>query len=134
MKLSTRSRYGTKMMYDISKNSINGPVSLSCISKRQSISIKYLEQLTVPLKKAGLISSVRGPKGGYLLTKSSDEISVGEIVWLLESGRGLTDCLSDPKSCDRIDKCITRDIWARATDALYKELNSISLNEMEKKL
>jgi len=134
MKLSTRSRYGTKMMFDISTNSKNGPVSLSKISARQSISIKYLEQLTVPLKKAGLIRSVRGPKGGYLLAKTSNEISVGEIVNLLENGRGLTDCLSDPDSCDRIDVCITRDIWSRATNALYKELNSISLDAMEKKL
>lgn len=134
MKLSTRSRYGTKMMCDIAKYSGNTPVSLREISERQEISIKYLEQLITPLKKAGFIKSVRGPKGGYLLTKRPKDISVGEIVWLLENERELTSCISNPESCSRRQECITRDIWTRATEALYNELNSISLFDMTQKM
>lgn len=134
MKLSTRSRYGTKLMCDIARFSGDTPVSLREIAERQNISIKYLEQLITPLKKAGFIRSVRGPKGGYLLTKPSSEISVGEIVWLLENERELTSCISNPNSCHQIESCITRDVWAKATEALYRELNSISLQDMTLKM
>jgi len=128
MKLSTRSRYGARMMLDLAKHFEEGPVQISDISRRESISVKYLEQLIIPLKKAGLIKSFRGPKGGHMLTRSPEEITVGEIVKILEGGRDLISCIDHPESCDRTDQCLTRDIWEEATRAMYDKLDSLTLS------
>ncbi len=91
MKLSTRSRYGTRMLLDIAENSNGRPVSVSEVSARLGVSVKYLEQLIRPLKRGGYLASVRGPKGGHMLTRRPEEITVGEVVRLLEGGINLTD-------------------------------------------
>ena len=114
MKLSTRSRYGTRMMLDLAQHYDDGPVQIGEIAKRQDISVKYLEQLIIPLKKANYITSVRGPKGGHVLAKSPEEITVGEVVKLLEGGINLSDCLENPDICDRSETCVTRSIWETA--------------------
>ena len=80
MKLSTRSRYGTRLMLDMAQHYREGPIHLGDIAKRQDVSVKYLEQIIIPLKKAHYIESVRGSKGGHILTKPPEEITVGEIV------------------------------------------------------
>ena len=85
MKLSTRGRYGTRLMLELAKQYGKGPISMSDISKNQKIPIKYLEQLIIPLKKAKLITSVRGPKGGHMLAKAPQEINLWEILLRLES-------------------------------------------------
>ena len=108
MKLSTRSRYGTRMLLDMAQHYNGGPVQLGDIARRQNISLKYLEQIIRPLKKANYIKSFRGAKGGHILNKSPEEITVGEIVALLEGGDSLTLCSENPDSCDRVDQCITR--------------------------
>ncbi len=133
MKLSTRSRYGTRMMLDLAEHYGGAPVQIGDIAKRQDISVKYLEQLIIPLKRADYVASVRGPKGGHMLAKPPEEITVGEIVELLEGGINLTDCVEDPDVCDRSDSCPTRGVWETATKAMYGELNSITLSEMIKK-
>ena len=111
----------------------DGPVQIGTIAKRQDISVKYLEQLIIPLKKADYIQSVRGPKGGHMLARSPDEITVGEIVELLEGGINLSDCISNPEVCQRHDGCVTRAIWEEATDAMHDRLHSITLSEMIQK-
>ena len=88
MKLSTRGRYGVRLMVELAEHYGEGPTSTSAISKNQHIPLKYLEQLIIPLKKAKLIKSVRGPKGGHMLSKSPRDISVLEILNLLESKKG----------------------------------------------
>jgi len=133
MKLSTRSRYGTRMMVDLAQHYDEGLIQLSSIAKRQDISIKYLEQLIIPLKKANYIRSVRGPKGGHMLTKPPQDITVGEIVRVLEGDVSLSRCIEDPDICHRVDTCLTRDIWKVATSAMYKELNSYTLSEVIKR-
>lgn len=130
MKLSTRSRYGTRLMVDLAENYNKGPIQLSSIANRQDISLKYLEQLIIPLKKANFIKSVRGPKGGHLLAKPPGDISVGEIVKVLESEISLTKCIEKPEICDRTDTCPTRDIWKITTKVMYDKLNSVTLSEM----
>ena len=132
MKLSTRSRYGTRMMLDLAQHYDENPVQIGEIAKRQDISVKYLEQLIIPLKKAHYINSVRGPKGGHVLAKPPQEITVGEIVELLEGGINLTDCVENPDTCDRSQTCLTRGVWETATRAMYQELNSITLSDMVK--
>ena len=132
MKLSTRSRYGTRMMLDLAQHYGESPVQIGEIARRQDISVKYLEQLIIPLKKANYIKSVRGPKGGHVLAKPPEKITVGEIVELLEGGINLADCIENPDTCDRSETCLTRGIWETATKAMSQELNSITLSDMIK--
>jgi Rrf2 family transcriptional regulator, iron-sulfur cluster assembly transcription factor len=130
MKLSTRSRYGTRMMLDLAQHYDEGPVQIGAVSKRENISVKYLEQLIIPLKRANFIKSVRGPKGGHMLAKPPEEITVGEIVSILEGGINLSNCIGNPEVCDRTTRCLTRGVWEEATKAMYDKLNSVTLSKM----
>lgn len=133
MQLSTRSRYGTRLMVDLALNYNQGPVRINDIAKRQDISVKYLEQLIIPLKKASLITSVRGPKGGHMLAKPSSDITIGDIVTLLENETSLSPCLKNPDICDRTDTCFTRGIWNMLTEKIYDTLSAITLSDVVKK-
>ena len=130
MKLSTRSRYGTRMMLDLAQHYDEGPVQIRNVSKRENISVKYLEQLIIPLKKANFIKSVRGPKGGHMLAKPPKAITVGEIVRVLEGGINLSSCIENPEVCDRTSDCLTRGLWEETTKAMYEKLNSATLSKM----
>jgi len=121
------------MMLDLAQHYNQGPVQLGDIAKRQDISVKYLEQLIIPLKKANFIKSVRGPKGGHMLAKPPEQITVGEIVKTLEGETNLTRCVKDPDICDRSATCLTRTVWETATKAMYGELDSITLFEIIKR-
>ncbi|HAA03607.1 MAG TPA: hypothetical protein DCZ69_11425 [Syntrophobacteraceae bacterium] len=132
MKLSTRSRYGTRLVLDMAERYEQGPVQLGAIAKRQDISVKYLEQLIIPLKRAQYVKSVRGVKGGHMLAKSPDQITVGEIVALLEGGGKLVDCTESPEICNRSERCLTRLVWREATQAFYDKLNSVTLSDLLK--
>jgi len=133
MRLSTRSRYGTRMMVDLAQRYDDGPVQIREIAKRQDISAKYLEQLIIPLKKANYVKSVRGPKGGHLLAMAPEEITVGEIVRTLENEISLVSCIDNPKICSKTNTCPTRDVWKTATNAIYNELNTVTLSELIKR-
>jgi Rrf2 family transcriptional regulator, iron-sulfur cluster assembly transcription factor len=130
MKLSTRSRYGTRLMLELSEHYQEGPIQLRTIAKRQGIPIKYLEQIIIPLKKAGYVTSVRGYKGGHMLAKHPREITTGEIVALLEGGRRLTVCADHPETCERAVTCVTRWLWKEATEAMYEKLNAVTLADL----
>ena len=117
-------------MADLAGHIDEGPIQLGDIAERQGISVKYLEQLIIPLKKAGLIKSVRGPKGGHLLAVAPYEITVGEIVAVLENGISLIRCLDDPKACERHNTCRTRGIWMKITKAMRDTLNAVMLSEI----
>jgi Rrf2 family transcriptional regulator, iron-sulfur cluster assembly transcription factor len=137
MKLSTKSRYGTRMILDLAQHHGQGAIQLGEIAKRQNISLKYLEQIIRPLKKADYVKSFRGAKGGHMLNKQPDEISVGEVVALLEGGDTLVHCDKDPETCDRKDSCLTRYLWMEAAKAMYERLATITfadLMELEKDL
>jgi Rrf2 family iron-sulfur cluster assembly transcriptional regulator len=130
MKLSTRSRYGTRMMLDMAQHYDKGPTQIGAIAERQDISVKYLEQLIIPLKQAKYVQSVRGPKGGHMLAKPPDEITVGEIVDVLEGGIHLTHCVENPDVCEKSKDCLTRTLWEEATQAVYDKLGAVTLSEM----
>ena len=130
MRLSTRGRYGTRLMVDLAQHYANGPVPLVEIAKRQDLSAKYLEQLIILLKGAGLIRSVRGRRGGYMLARKPEEINVGEIVETLEGKLSVVDCVSEPELCYRAIECPTRHIWVGMTDMLKKQLFSLSLGNI----
>ena len=130
MKLSTRSRYGTRLMLEMAENYNNGPMHLMKIANRQGISVKYLEQIIIPLKKAQYVKSVRGPKGGHILAKPPEEITVGEIVALLEEGTSLVECSHNGDFCGRSSSCSTRQIWQEAAQALFAKLESFTLADL----
>ena len=130
MKLSTRSRYGTRLMLDMAQHYRQGPLQLGDIAKRQEVSVKYLEQIIIPLKKAHYIESVRGRKGGHFLTKPPEEITVGEIVALLEESSGLVECAKDTTVCERADICPTRLLWKEAYEAMFDRLEAITLADL----
>ncbi len=133
MKLSTRSRYGARLMVDLALHYNQGPVQLSEISKRQDISVKYLEQILIPLKKAGYVVTVRGPKGGYMLADPPEEITMAQIVELLEGRRNLVACMANPEICSRSDVCITKNLWEELTEMIYEKLESITLADLAEK-
>lgn len=130
MRLSTRGRYGTRLMVDLAQRYADGPVPLAEIAKRQDLSAKYLEQLIILLKGAGLIRSVRGRSGGYMLARKPEKISVGEIVETLEGKLAVVDCVLEPDLCYRSMECPTRHIWLGITDLLKKKLFSLSLMDV----
>ena len=130
MKLSTRSRYGTRLMLDMAQHYREGPIQLGDIAKRQDVSVKYLEQIIIPLKKAHYIESVRGRKGGHVLTKPPEEITVGEIVALLEERTSLVECAEDATVCERADLCPTRLLWKEASEAMFDRLEALTLADL----
>ena len=130
MKLSTRSRYGTRILVDLARHNDQGPVQIGEISKRQDISVKYLEQLIRPLKQADLVTSVRGPKGGHLLAVKPDEITLGQIVRLFEGQSDLVECVSNPEKCSMSDDCQVRLAWRDATRVLYEKLDATTIADL----
>jgi Rrf2 family protein len=130
MKLSTRSRYGARILVDLARHNGQGPVQIGEISKRQDISVKYLEQLIRPLKQASIVTSVRGPKGGHLLAKKPEEISLGQVVRLFEGQSELVECISNPQLCSMSDDCQVRLAWKDATRVLYEKLDSTTIADL----
>ena len=110
----------------------DGPITLNSISERQGVSIGYLEQLMVPLKKEGLIRSVRGAQGGYLLARDPEDITVGDIIRALEGPIAPVACVSEdyPEECDRAEGCVTRLVWAKVRDSIVDVLDSLTLYDM----
>ena len=132
MKLSTRSRYGARIVLELARRMDDGPVQVGEISNSQQISVKYLEQLIRTLKQARFVTSVRGPKGGHMLTKHPDEITLGQIVRLFEGQSELVECISAPENCPMAVDCRVRLAWKDATQALYKCLDGISISDLMK--
>jgi len=130
MKLSTRSRYGARILVDLALNSTEGPVQIGEISKRQEISVKYLEQLIRPLKQAKMVTSVRGPKGGHLLAKKPQNITLGQVVRLFEGQSELVECISNPEKCSMSHDCQVRLAWKDATNVLYEKLDSTTIADL----
>ena len=130
MKLSTKTRYGTRMILDMAQHYGQGAIQLGEIASRQNISLKYLEQIIRPLKGADYINSFRGAKGGHMLSKPPEEITVGEIVAVLEGGDTLIHCDKDPDDCERVDSCLTRYLWREAATAMFQRLSAITFADL----
>jgi Rrf2 family cysteine metabolism transcriptional repressor len=122
MKISTKGRYGLRALVDLSIYGKTGaPVLLSDIAKRQGISEKYLEQIANRLHKSGLVKTVRGRKGGYLLNKRESEIRLTDIFEILEGPICLVDCVAKPGLCKKSSLCSARDIWSMLSDTIIAE-------------
>jgi Rrf2 family protein len=118
------------MILDLAQHYGQGAIQLGEIANRQKISLKYLEQIIRPLKQAGFIKSFRGAKGGHILSKPPDEVTVGEVVALLEGGKTLVNCDEAPEVCSRVDSCVTRYIWMEAATAMYERLAAITFADL----
>ncbi len=127
MKFSTKTRYGTRILIDLALKANQGAIQVSKISASQKISAKYLEQILRTLKQAGIVKSVRGPKGGHLLAKDPDKIYLGQLVRLFEGQTELVQCVSSPENCEMAAQCLVRNAWQEATEVLYKKLDNISI-------
>jgi Rrf2 family protein len=133
MILSTKGRYGLKAMFVLALMHGKGPVPLSMIAERQSISVNYLEQLFLPLRKSGLVKSVRGAHGGYMLNDEPYAITVGSILKTLEGPILASECVAeDDADCGNTSYCVTRLIWEKITDAVDDVIESITLADMVK--
>jgi len=133
MKISTQSRYGLRALFDIAYHSAGLSTQVKDISSRQAISPRYIEQIFQKLKRAGIIKSVRGPSGGYYLARKIEEISVGDVVRATEGPISLVHCSGGKpprKGCERIDKCVVKDVWAEASNRLMSYLDSITLEDL----
>jgi len=130
MKLSTRGRYGMRLMVELARHYGQGPLSMRSISASQKIPVKYLEQLIIPLKKNGLIRSARGPKGGHMLSKPPEEINTWEILNILESRMELVNCLYEPDVCENAHDCLIRPTWGKAHKAMQKVFEDTSLEDV----
>lgn len=132
MKLSTKSRYGARILVELAKSYNTRPLQVSEISRLQDIPVKYLEQLVRKLRLAGLVESVRGPKGGHMLTTPPAEITLGKVVRIFEGQEDLVECISLPEKCVKSDDCLFRCAWKEATDALYDKLDKITMVDLIK--
>lgn len=130
MKISARSRYATRILIDLAMNDDDAPVRTTYISERTGITVQFIEQILKPLRQAELVVSKRGATGGYHLNKPATEISLGEIVRVMEGSLSVTDCCDDADLCTRADICLTRDAWKRISTALANALDSIKLSDI----
>ena len=131
MKISTKGRYGLRALVDLSIYGKTGaPVLLSDIAKRQGISEKYLEQIANRLHKSGLVKTVRGRKGGYLLNKPESEIGLNEIIEILEGPICVVDCVAKPGVCEKSSLCSTRDIWSVLSNKITETLSRYTLADL----
>ncbi len=134
MKLSTKTRYGTRALMDLAMHQRGGtPVSLKDISERQEISLSYLEHIITPLIKAGIINSTRGSKGGIALSRPARQITIKEVVDLLEGPSTLVECLVSSKACHRSSLCATQDLWNEISKAIDGVLESMTLQDLADK-
>lgn len=132
IKLSTKGRYGTRLMQNLAIHYNNGneSVILKNISDEEEISIRYLEQIIIPLKIARLVKSIRGAGGGYTLSRAPSEIRLDEILHALEGSCCLVDCVEDNDYCDRIAICASYEVWKEATNMLKNYFSSLTLQDL----
>ncbi len=133
LKLSTKGRYGSRLMLDLALYSGKGPVFLKDIARRQGISEKYLWHLVPPLKNAGLVHSIRGVHGGYVLTRPPAKVTLKEILFALEGPVCMAECVHDARSCRRTERCVFNDIWRDIEDTIQKRLSALTLEHIVEK-
>ena len=132
MRLTTKGRFAVTAMVDLAMSQGKHPVTLAAISERQKISLSYLEQLFGKLRRKELVSSVRGPGGGYRLTRPTQDLSVGEIILAVDEPIDATQC-GGKENCRDEQKCITHDLWTELNRHIFEYLNSVTLRDLVEK-
>ncbi|MFH1647645.1 MAG: Rrf2 family transcriptional regulator [Chloroflexota bacterium] len=133
MKLSTRTRYGTRALLELALHRGEEPVFLKHIAKHQEISLSYLEHIISPLIAGGIIRSTKGPRGGISLARNPEDIKLSEITRLLEGSVAPVECVNDPSVCTRSSSCATRDVWTRLKEVMDGVLESTTLQDLVEK-
>ena len=134
MKISTKGRYGARVMLELALDYGKGPVQAKEIARRQELSPKYIEHLIASLKAGGLVKAVRGVHGGYVLSKPPGHIRLIDILGVLEGSVGVVECLDNPDVCSRQKVCVTREIWAEMKEAITGILASTTLENMVQRM
>ena len=129
MRLTTKGRFAVTAMIDVAMHGTKGPVTLAAVSERQKISLSYLEQLFGKLRRQGLVSSVRGPGGGYNLAKPLDTVSVADIIRAVDEPIDATQC-GGKENCRDEGKCITHDLWISLNEHIFDYLRSVTLDQL----
>jgi Rrf2 family iron-sulfur cluster assembly transcriptional regulator len=129
MKLTSKGRYAVTAMLDVALHSEKGPVPLADISERQEISLSYLEQLFAKLRKQELVTSIRGPGGGYRLGRAAESIAIGEVIAAVNESIDATKC-NGKADCHGGEKCLTHNLWQDLSDRISKFLDSITIGEL----
>ncbi|MFQ5428209.1 MAG: RrF2 family transcriptional regulator [Thermodesulfobacteriota bacterium] len=131
MRLSTKGQYAVRAMVSLARHDGDTPVALKDISKMEGISLSYLEQLFVKLRRGQIVRSVRGPGGGYVLARPSANISVGEVITVVEEPLNPVACLDeDSVGCERAVTCSTQGVWKELAEKISEFLNSISIEDI----
>jgi len=130
MKLSTRSRYAARAIIEIAKQTGDKPITRKSICESQEISSSYLENILIILKNQGIIKTIRGPRGGYVLAKEPEDITMFEIVKAFEGSISAVHCVDDPKNCLRYDKCPTKIVWETLMKSQRDVLNSFTIKDL----
>ncbi|OFZ87244.1 MAG: Fe-S cluster assembly transcriptional regulator IscR [Betaproteobacteria bacterium RBG_16_64_18] len=129
MRLTTKGRFAVTAMLDLAMHNGQGPVTLAGISRRQGISLSYLEQLFGKLRRHALVDSVRGPGGGYTLARETDAMSVADIIIAVDEPLDATQC-GGKENCLDEQRCMTHDLWSKLNEKMYEYLHSVKLSEL----
>ena len=129
MRLTTKGRYAVTAMLDLAYHSEKKPVTLTDIAKRQDISLSYLEQLFARLRRYGMVEGVRGPGGGYQLSRKAEQISIAQIISAVDETIDSTRC-GGKANCQKEQPCLTHDLWMGLSDQIRQYLDSISLHDV----
>jgi Rrf2 family iron-sulfur cluster assembly transcriptional regulator len=129
MRLTTKGRFAVTAMIDLALNNSTGPVTLADISERQKISLSYLEQLFGKLRRRALVTSVRGPGGGYNLANPTDQVSVADIIVAVDEPIDATQC-GGKENCKDDKKCITHDLWTDLNKHIFEYLRAVKLSDL----
>ncbi|MES0337783.1 MAG: Rrf2 family transcriptional regulator [Candidatus Magnetobacterium sp. LHC-1] len=130
LRLSTKCQYGVRAMFEIAKGYPDTPITIREIAQRQDVSVPYLEQILGRLRKTGLVKSVKGPGGGYLLVSSPERVTIGAIVSDLEGPVAITSCLDPDEGCVKIDGCVVHLLWKALGRQIEDFLNTITLVDL----
>ena len=130
MKLSTRTRYGIRAVIELAQHEGKRPLQLKVIAERQGISVKYLEQLMSLLRSSGFVRSIRGSKGGYILARAPEQVTLSEVFRCLEGPVTTAECTEDKDYCERAADCVAREVWIQVEAAIEGVLSAITLADM----
>jgi len=130
MKLSTRTRYGVRAVIELAAHEGRKPVQLKVIAERQDISVKYLEQLMTALRQGGIVRSIRGARGGYILAKPPNQITLSEVFHCLEGPVITAECVEDEDYCQRAADCAARLLWIQVEEAIKNVLDSVTVQDL----
>ncbi len=130
MKISTKGRYGLRALTDLAAHLEGEPVSLTSVAKRQNLSLNYLEQVFGTLRKAGIVKSIKGPQGGYLLTKAASEITVQEILEALEGKFSIVDADQEQAEMDAVERAIQDLVWSQIDERVNSFLSECTLSQL----